>query len=409
MERKVNRFIKLYPWCHSMLADLLFYIAVDTLFLTVVKSFSAAQIVSITSLAQFICIAFQFPILFIIRRVGNNCAMRVRGFFMLLSALFITFGGNFYLVLLGRVFRDIGIIFGSAAVVALENNLDLVDKRRDFVRIRTAGNTIYSIITMLISFVASFMFNLNHYLPMFGCIAACAVGFILSFFMEDCSGYNRITYKTPKGEKVKIHYGKFIVTAIVTYAVFYVAINTGQAEGKLFIQQQILADFSVEDTAIILGAVICVSRIIRVFSNILFAKLYEKYQAKMGVVLPALLWSAMGLLLFGSLIPWIWVKIVVMSLGYIVILFARDPFRLFMQDVIFENTPKEQHQTLLAMLEFGVRVGSAGMGLSFAAILTAYPMAYVIAVLFTVTFVEIFLSLKIYKMITAAKQAKMAQ
>ena len=408
MEKKINRFIKLYPWCHSLLADLLFYIAVDTLFLTVVKSFSAAQIVSITSLAQFICIAFQFPILFVIRRVGNTCAIRVRGFFMLLSALFITFGESFYLVLLGRVFRDIGIIFGSAAVVALENNLDLAGKRRDFVRIRTAGNTLYSVITMLISFVASFMFNLNHYLPMFGCIAASATGFILSFFMEDCSGYNRVSYENPKGEKVKIHYGKFIITAIVTYAVFYVAINTGQAEGKLFIQQQVLLDFSVEKTVLILGAVVCVSRVIRVFSNILFTKLYEKYQAKMGIVLPVLLWSSMGFLLFGSFIPLIAVKIGVMSLGYIIILFARDPFKLYMQDVIFENTPKEQHQTLLTMLEFGVRVGSAGMGLSFAAILTAYPMVIVIALLFVITFVEIFLSLKIYKMIATAKETKMA-
>ena len=37
MERKLSRFVKLYPWFAGLTGDLLFYIAIDTLFLTVVK------------------------------------------------------------------------------------------------------------------------------------------------------------------------------------------------------------------------------------------------------------------------------------------------------------------------------------------------------------------------------------
>ena len=43
MDRKLNRFVKIYPWFHGLTADLLFYIAIDTLFLTAVKELSAAQ------------------------------------------------------------------------------------------------------------------------------------------------------------------------------------------------------------------------------------------------------------------------------------------------------------------------------------------------------------------------------
>ena len=50
MEKSVNRFIKIYPWYFGMVGDLLFFIAIDTLFLDVVKHFSAAEIVSLTSL-----------------------------------------------------------------------------------------------------------------------------------------------------------------------------------------------------------------------------------------------------------------------------------------------------------------------------------------------------------------------
>ena len=371
--------------------------------MTVVKQFSAAQIVSITSFSQFACIALQFPILFLIKRMGNTASTRTGAMFLLLSAVFITCGGNYYLVLLGRIFHDVAMIFRAASVVMLENNLDLVDKRGDFVRIRTNGNTVYSVITMIISFVASYMFNLNHYLPMVGCITTCTVGFILSLFMKDYSPYDKIQPVKKMAGKATVWYSKFLVMAIVVFALFYPLVTAGQSEGKLFIQQQILLDFDVEDTALIIGAIICVSRIIRVVSNVIFARLYEKYQTKMGVALPVLLSASIAFLLFGSFIPRVIPKILVMATGYIIVLFVRDPFRLYMQDVIFENTAKDQHQTLLAFMEFGVKVGTAAMGLSFSAILLSYPMTVVMGISFVISVIEILLGIKLYGIVTAGK------
>ena len=399
MDKHINRFIKVFPWYSGLTADLLFYIAIDTLFLTIVKNFSAAQIVSLTSFAQFACIVLQFPVLFIIRRIGNTASTRVGAICMLISAILITMGKSYYLVLLGRLFHGVSVIFKTASFVALENNLDLIGKRSDFVRLRASANTIYAVLTMLISFVASYMFNLYHYLPMIGCITTCSIGVILTFLMKDCSDYNKITYKKENKEKVKIHYSKFIIMAIVVYSFFYPIVNNGQTDGKLFIQQQILLDFNIDNTSLIIGAIVCVSRIIRVFSNVVFAKLYYKYQGKLGIVLPVMLSSSIAFMLFGSLIPQVVIKIIVMGIGYTIILFARDPFKLYMQDVIFENTPKEQHQTLLTMLEFGVKLTTAGFGLGFSAILINYPMIIVMALMLAISTIDIVLSIKLYKMV----------
>ncbi len=403
VNKGVNRFIKVYPWYGGFTGDLLFYIAIDTLFLSLVKNFSPAQIVSLTSISQLVCIALQFPVLFVIKKIGNTASIRTGALFLLLSSLFITFGPSYWLVLLGRVFHDVAVIFRNASVVALENNLDLIDKRSDFVRLRTSSNTVYSVITMLISFVASFMFNLNPYLPMIGCITTCSAGFVLALCMKDCSDYNKISYKDqPKAKvKIKIHYNSLIILAVVLYAVFYAVVGNGQSEGKLFIQQQVLLDFDVEKTALIIGAIVCVSRIIRVVSNVIFAKLYEKYQAKMGVALPLLLGISIGCLLFGSLIPTVIIKIFVMSLGYTIILFVRDPFNLYIQDLVFANTPKEQHQTLLTVLGFGVKIATAGIGLGFSAILLNYPMIVVIAIMLVISVVELILSVWLYRKICA--------
>lgn len=397
MNKGANRFLKVFPWYSGLTGDLLFYIAVDTLFLTIVKSFSPAEIVSLTSLSQLICIALQFPVLFIIKKIGNTASVRTGALFLLLSAVFITFGKTYYLVLLGRIFHDVAAIFKSASIVALENNLDLVDRRGDFVHYRTSANTVYAVITMLISFVASYMFNYNNYLPMMGCITTCAIGFILSLLMKDYSDYNKVSYKSRSGSKVKIRYNKLIIIAIVLYAMFYSIVTNGQNEGKLFIQQNILLDFDVEKTSLIIGAIICVSRIIRVISNVVFEKLYKKSQDKMGVVLVALLSLAIALILFGSFIPQIVAKIIVMAVGYTIILFIRDPFRLYMQDVLFSSTPKEQHQTLLTLLEFGVKIATSVIGLGFSAILLGYPMIVIIAIMLVISIIEIILSIILYR------------
>ena len=399
----IRRFIKIYPWFTGLTGDLLFYIAIDTLFLTIVKSFSAAQIVSLLSLSQLVCIIIQFPILFIIKKIGNTASVRMSAFLLLMSAVFITVGNNYYLVLLGRIFHDAAAIFRSSSVVALENNLELLDDRSDFVRVRASGNTVYSIITMLISFVVSYMFNYNNYLPMICCIATCTIGFILSLFMRDCSDYNKISRgKSPK-HKAKVHYGKLIIITVVVYSIFYPIVNNGQREGKLFIQQHLLLDFDIEETALIIGVVVCASRIVRVLSNIIFAKIYRKYQSKMGVALPCLLCFSMGCLLFGSFVPQIVIKILLMALGYAIILFVRDPFKLYIQDEVLGSTAKEQHQTLLTILEFGVKIVDAGTGLGFSAILVGYPMVVVMAIIFAVSLIEIALSVWLYRTIAIGK------
>ncbi len=409
MKNRIDRFIKIYPWYSGFTGDLLFYIAIDTLFLTIVKDFSAAQIVSITSFSHAACIVLQFPILFLIRRIGNTASVRTGALLLLLSAVMITVSKRYYLVLIGRLFHDVAAIFRSASFVMLENNLDLVDKRRDFVRIRTAANTVYSVATMLISFVASYMFNLQHYLPMVGCIITCLIGFVLSFFMKDHSDYNRISHQKSRRERVKLPYSRFVAAAVVVYALFYSLVSIGQSEGKLFIQQQTMLGFNVDNTALIIGAIVCVSRIIRVFSNVIFARLYEKHQAKMGVALSVLLGSALAFILFGSFIPPMYIKIPTMAIGYVIILFVRDPFRLYMQDVIFDNTPKEQHQTLLATLEFGIKVGTAALGLSFSAVLLHFPMAVVMAAMLVLAVIEIVLSVKFYQTLLGRRAPAKAQ
>ena len=65
-QEKMIKFNKLFPWYAGLSSDLLFWIAIDTLFLTVVKQFSVAQIASLTTISLISCMVLQVPLLAII-------------------------------------------------------------------------------------------------------------------------------------------------------------------------------------------------------------------------------------------------------------------------------------------------------------------------------------------------------
>lgn len=406
-QEKMTKFNKIFPWYAGLSGDLLFWVAIDTLFLTVVKNFNASQIVSLTTVSLITCIALQVPLLKIIKKIGNTNSVRLGSMLLLVSSLLLTFGQNYIVVALGKVIYEIAFTFQNMANAVLKNNLELQNRNNEYIKVKTKSNTIYATVTMIISFIASLMFNLNNYLPMFGCITFCLICFVLSFYIVDYSKYNKIKEETKIKSKTKINYTRLIIVLIVSYGLFYPIVNSGQSNGKLFIQQELLLNFDVEKTALIIGAILCVSRIVRVVSNIAFNRIHSKYKEKVGVILPILLSISIVLMIMGSFIRnSIMLKFGIMSLGYIIILFIRDPFKVYMQDLALRKVGKEGQQSLLTTMELSRKIGRAIMSLSFTMILVNNPMITVIAILFILSIIEILVSIKLYKLVINGKEVK---
>lgn len=410
-QEKIKKFNNIFPWYAGLSGDLLFWVAIDTLFLTVVKKFNASQIVSLTTVSLITCIALQVPLLKAIKKIGNTNSVRLGSLLMLISSLLLTFGQNYTVIALGKIIYEIAFTFQNMANAVLKNNLGLQNRNDEYIKVKTKSNTIYATVTMIISFIASIMFNLNNYLPMFGCITFCLICFILSFYIVDYSNYDKVneneTIETIKKKKLKIKYNKLVIILIISYGLFYPIVNSGQSNGKLFIQQELLLNFDVEKTALIIGAILCVSRIVRVISNIAFNKIHSKYKEKVSVILPILLSISIILMILGSFIRnSIILKFCIMSFGYIIILFIRDPFKVYMQDLALRNVGKEGQQSLLTMMELSRKVVRAIMSLSFSMILVNNPMITVITILFILSIIEIIVSIKLYKLILSGKKIK---
>lgn len=406
-QENMSKFNKIFPWYSGLSGDLLFWTAIDTLFLTVVKNFNTSQIVSLTTVSLITCILLQVPLLKIIKKIGNTNSVKMGSLLLLVSSLLLTFGENYIVIVLGKIFYEIAFTFQNMANAVLKNNLELQNRNDEYIKVKTKANTIYAIVTVIISFVASIMFNLNNYLPMFGCIAFCLICFLLSFYIVDYSKYNKIKEEIKIKSKTKINYTKLIIVLIVSYGLFYPIVNSGQSNGKLFIQQELLLSFDVETTALIIGAILCISRIIRVVSNIAFNKIHSKYKEKVGVILPILLSISIILMILGAFIRnFTMLKFSIMSLGYIIILFVRDPFKVYMQDLALRNIEKEKQQSLLTTMELSRKIVRAIMSLSFTIILVNNPMSTVITILFILSIIEILVSIKLYKLVVKGKEVK---
>ena len=272
--------------------------------------------------------------------------------------------------------------------VVLKNNLRLQNRDDEYIRIKTESSAIYSTVTMIISFVASALFNLNNYLPMILCILFCFICFLLSFSIIDFSDYDKIEYKKDENKK-KIKYTKLILIIIISYALFIPVVNSGQSNGKLFIQQELLKFFNQENTAIILGIILAISRIVRVISNMVFNKLYNKFKDKVAIILTIFLETSVVLMLVGSFVKILIFKFIIMSLGYIIILFIRDPFNIYMQNLALDNVEKHEQQTILTTISLARKIIRAIISLGFTLILIKYPMKLVIEILITIAFIEL--------------------
>lgn len=397
MEQKIKKFKKVFPWYVGLSGDLLFWGAIDTLFLTTVKGLEASQIVSLSTVSLMICIIMQLPLLKLIKKIGNTNSVRVGALMFLIASALLTLGEKYIVIMLGQILYELAFTFRNMANAILKNNLELQNEASEYIKIKTRANTVYAVATMIVSLIVSTMFNMNNYLPMFGCMSVCFICFILAFGIVDYSNNKSITENR---KKEKIQYGKIILLLIIIYGLFYTIVNQGQSNGKLFIQQQLLLNYDVAKTATVIGIIVFVSRIVRVISNMSFSKIYEKYQTKMGMIFPIMLSIAILHMILGSIIENnLTFKFIIMSIGYIIIVFIRDPFEVYMQDLALKNVGQDKQQTLLTIMELASKIGRAIIGVSFSIILLKEPMISIIIILFILSIAEILMSIKLYKMV----------
>ena len=258
--KKINRSIKIYPLFASFTGDLIFFVPIDTLFLTLVKGLNASQITAMTMVALIICIVFQKVILAIVKKIGNVNSLRLGATMLLIASLVLTFGKSFIAMLLYKSIHELAVMFLNMDEIILKNNLKAVNRKDDYFKIRNKSKIIYAIITLFTALVAGKMFNVNNYLPMYLSIIIYVLVLGTAFLYYESKINNE--------QEIKKEHKKLKITSIIFYiilsnAVFYSIIKMGQNNSKLFMQYDFQKFLSVEMVTYYITTIVFISRIAR--------------------------------------------------------------------------------------------------------------------------------------------------
>ena len=387
--------IKIIPWFQGFSNDLMFYIAINTLFLTTVKNLTASQISFLTTISCLCYILLQKPFLEITKKIGNIKSVRIGTIILLLGSIIITFGKSYYTLMLGQVLYTISLLFKIMDNVILKNNLEYLDKNDEYIKYKNKSSIIYSSVTMIIALFAGKLFSINYYLPMYLCIAVCALNVLVSFRLTE----EKPEESSEKTSSNRISFNKIIFIIIISYGIFYATIQTGQANSKLFIQYELEKHFDIGLTATYFSYILVASRASRVLGNIIFKKIYHRVKDKTGYGLAILCGIAFFLIILSSLISVLLLKFILMAFGFCIILGIRDVFSNYTQDLLLRNLKPSEQQSGISYLGLSRKIGETSISFIFSMMLLKLDIIYVIIALLALACISFAINYKLYMMV----------
>lgn len=400
--KKLNRSMQMYPIFYGLTADLVFWIAINTLFLTVAKNLSASQINSIEAISTIVGIGFQLILVKIVRRIGNVNSVKLGVILCFMSILLNIISTHYIGFLIAEFCYVIGFVFKHMDRVILMKNLEYLNRSDEYLKYQTKGSVIYSFITLAISAISGFMFNINPYIPMFVCLLVCALNILLAYFIYEVPNEEKAEEQNQPKFDFK-NYSKKIILMIAFYGLFYSMISCGQKNSKIFLQFDLQNLFSLDKVAIYMSGFIFISRISRLISNLVFLKVYSKLKNKILFVLEFCLASAFGFLLIGHFINSIY-GIYLMAFGFCLFLLIRDPFGNYMEKILLENSNKEVHDQIVNSINLARKIFTLIYSTIVSAVLIKFDYVFVMTILLVLSMLFIIIVFKIYQLVRKSEK-----
>lgn len=395
--KETERTVKIYPIYHAFTADLVFFIPIDTLFLSYVKGLSASQITFMNMFGLIICILFRKVVIKIAKEINNLNSVRLGMILLFISTMILTFSKTFYGLLLYSLISNLSAMLTSMLHVLIKHDLSAINKTEEFVKTINLGNITYGIVTLFTTIVAGYLYNYNNYLPLYITLVIIASMFLLTFAFVD---------KNNDEENKEVKQNKFnksskLVLILLSSSLFVSIFRIGQNNSKLFLQYDLQNILSLNKVTLYITYIVFVSRIVRILSNLFFTKLYHKYKLQIGNYMAILHFVCYGLLIVGHCINNFYLKILLMSLGYFIILGIRDPFQTYIEDITLKNTQDKYQQQIVIELETYRKIGQLIINLTFTLILLEHELVITEIILMLLAFIEIIIN---YKMTRTLEQ-----
>ena len=390
--------IKLYPWFSSLSSDLLFFVAVDTLFLTIAVEMTPFLIALMITIGTLVCILLQYPLLKIIKIIGNQNSIRVGTFLLFLSAVFYT-TANIICAFIACIFYYIALFFIEMKVNILKNNINKQDNAT-YMKTEAKAKLLYSVYTLIIICISAPLFNLNHYIPMFLCVFFAFCAFIFSFFIKDI--------KQPESQQKEITTNslpKSIKLIIISSILFVPLLVVASTNAKLLTQEIFESLFSLDKIVYFVSGIVLAMRIARVISVSLFSKYCNKVKHQSLFIMSVLLLISVLFVFVGGLVQDI-TGYVFITLGCVGLFALIDPYQIVIKNLIIKQTSNYQTQKALSLNYSSINIGNLFLNICVTLFLIKINLSYLFILFIFFALIEIVIILILIKTFSHQKIIK---
>ena len=395
-DKRIKLSNKIYPIFYGLSSDLIFFIAINTLFLTSVKGLTSSEINFMTTIGVLVALVFYLLSHKIINKIGNLYSIRLGTLLLLISALLFTFSTNLIFFILAEIFYEVGFVFKCVDQVVLNNNLIYQNKENDFIKIKTKATTIYSIATMIATLIAGFLFNISPYLPMFICILICFNNFIMAHYIYEVNFDNK---ELELKKKHKFNFNKIMIITILVYGLIYGTLVVCQTNDKLFIQYELQNFLNVNNVTLVMSIILFLSRVSRLILNLIFGKIYDKFKNRTLYLIYFGLLISISLFVIGKIFFTSMYSSIIMAVGFILLLALRDPTENLLSDILLKNTNKEDKEKAILYFQFTRRLVVFILSLLATMILVRYELIHLYIVFLIFILLYIFMVLKLLSLV----------
>ncbi len=194
--RKKN--MKLYPLYMMFGYDLMFYYAINILFLSEIKHVSDAHIMLLSSMYALSSVILILPISAITSKIRTKKAMMCGNLLNAISTLCIIIGNTYIVFILSQVLSAIAFAFINISVSPMlkETIPQSKEKNKIFGNVYSKSFFRYCIFAALSTIASGYLYKIDPYIPMFLCVLSSILGFVIaSNFVQFKKEEKEITLK----------------------------------------------------------------------------------------------------------------------------------------------------------------------------------------------------------------------
>ncbi len=396
MNKRIELSNKIFPIYCGLSMDLVFYIAINTLFLTTVKGLTSSEINLINTVGVLTSLFLYLISYKIIDKIGNIVSIRLGSALMLLAAILFTFSTKITFFIIANILYEVSFVFKCVDIVILNKNLVYENRGDEFVGVKARVATIYSAATMFATLISGFLFNINPYLPMLICIFICIINCILSIFVIEVEVVDN---KEETEKNSKFEFTKIIIFTILAYGLLFGFIGVTQTNDKLFMMYEFQEFLNAKTVALAISIILFLSRVSRLVSIIIFSKVYSRLKNKMLYAIYISMFISVLLFIVGKLLFFPILGSILMAIGFLLLLGLRDPADNLLSTILLQNTRKKDKEQAMIYLQFTRRLTLFLLSFLATMILRKYEMIHLYIIIIVIILLYLFIVVKLYNLL----------